>query len=201
VEPAPAAAQAPGQAEAVKAPGADINKSLETMEEKVSENAKSVVKRLDTASNAVMLDDLNNARQTVARIEAMIDIEKHMAELDKLRGARNGGGAAALAGAIPASALVPPSGAMPPAMPVANMAQQPRRPSGGSGEISRIVGTDGRYTAVIKLAGETKAVKVGDHISGATVRSISPSSVEIEENGETHTLHIKNVDTIYSAMR
>lgn len=211
---APAApAVTPPAAEPVKTPGAEMNKSLSTMEEKVSENAKNVVKRLDTASDNVMLEDLNSARQTVARIEAMIDIEKHMAELDKLRNERSGHAAApppaamSLANALPASALQPlplQTNNMP--MGVPTHEHEVHRFGGGSisgMEISRITGVDGKYTALLKLAnGETKSVKVGEHISGdSTVRSINSSSVEIEENGETHTLHIKNVDAVYSAMR
>ncbi|MGB9152416.1 MAG: type IV pilus biogenesis protein PilP [Alphaproteobacteria bacterium] len=189
-------------AEIPKVPGAEMNKNMESMEEKLSDNAKGVVKRLDSVSDSVTLDDLNSARQTVARIEAMIDIEKHMVELEKLRGERSGHVAppptavASLANQVPRSALEPP--------PVTNVVRTPPpRKSTGSAEITRIVGTDGKYTAVLKLAGgEVKAVRVGDQIfTDGTVRSITSSSVGIEENGETHTLHIKNVDTIYSAMR
>jgi endonuclease YncB( thermonuclease family) len=34
-----------------------------------------------------------------------------------------------------------------------------------------------------------------------TVRWITSSTVQVEENGETHTLRVKGVDAIYSAMR
>jgi len=70
-------------------------------------------------------------------------------------------------------------------------------------EISRISGTDGKYTATLRLAdGDLHPAKVGDELAGGgTVRWISASAVGIEEKGETHTLHIKNVDMVYSAIR
>ena len=49
--------------------------------------------------------------------------------------------------------------------------------------------------------GDVKAVHVGDVVNTGTVRSITASSVVIAGKGEPYTLHIKNVDTIYSAMR
>jgi type IV pilus biogenesis protein PilP len=188
-----------------KSPDADIAKTLTTMEEKVSENAKGLMKSLDNASDPVMLEDLNTARQTVARIEAMIDIEKHLADLDKLRNERSGGGhmsssVPTLANALPASVLTQPLPLQPNMS--SDMGEMHMAPRSGI-EIARITGTDGKYTALLKMAGgETKSVKVGDHIfDDTTVRSISSSSVEIEKNGEPRTLQIKNIDTIYSAMR
>jgi len=69
-------------------------------------------------------------------------------------------------------------------------------------EISRIMGSEGKYSAVLKINGDLKTVRPGDQLpGGATVRYISSSSVVIDENGKTRTLHIKNVDAIYSAMR
>ena len=70
-------------------------------------------------------------------------------------------------------------------------------------EISRIYGIAGRYTAALKLSGgEVRMVRVGDTVSnGETVQSISPSSVSVAGNGRSYTLHVKNVNAIYSAMR
>jgi type IV pilus biogenesis protein PilP len=70
-------------------------------------------------------------------------------------------------------------------------------------EVSRITGADGKYSAVLKMAnGDMKPVRAGDKITDhATVRWISSSSVLVEEYGETHTIRIKNVDAIFSAMR
>ncbi len=204
----PAAFQVP---EAPKAEGDDIAKALSSMEDKVTDSAKSVVKRLDT-TEATTISDLNSARQTVTRIEAMIDIEKRLGELEKLRNERNSRAFAAvmpmpsgLAGAIPASALQPLPGTV--AVASSSVSASPDSPpvirfGSGRPEISRISGTEGRYMAVLKLPdGEKKSVKVGDKLSHGTVRSITSSSVEVADKGNSYTLRVKNVDAIYSAMR
>ncbi|MDR3450759.1 MAG: hypothetical protein P4M15_13620 [Alphaproteobacteria bacterium] len=173
------------------------SKNLSTMEDRATDNANGVVKHLDS-SEAVTLDDLNTARQAVARIDAMIEIEKHLAELDKLRG-----GGRSLASAIPASALTPPPA------PVAQVkipseppAPKHVTPPPAQYEVSRISGSDGNYSAILKNGAEAHIVKVGDTLaSGGVVRWISPSSVLIEQNGSTRSLHIKSADAIYSAVR
>jgi type IV pilus biogenesis protein PilP len=195
-----------------------MRKNVSAMEDKISDNAKNVVKHMDT-SEPMTLEDLNSARQTVARIEAMIDVEKHMAELEKLRSERGGsaGHASGLASAIPASALAPmplptPTASPSPvgvthsplaSTPVKPVEKEKPKPVLSNAEISRITGAEGKYSAVLRLAnGDMKTVKAGDQVADhATVRWISSSSVVVEENGETHTLHIKNVDAIFSAMR
>jgi type IV pilus biogenesis protein PilP len=203
---APAAPQAVlSLTDPVKAPSDEMRKSVSAMEDKTAESAKNVVKHLDAAGDATTFADLNSARQAVTRIEAMIDVEKHLAELEKLRGERSGVGSShssvmSLSSAIPASALTPPP----------QMHLSPEKVSAGPEpvlharpEISRISGTDGKYTAVLKLpGGEIKSVKVGDQLSnGEVVSSISASSVGVEGKGTSYALHIKNVDAIYSAMR
>jgi len=178
----------------------ELTKNVIAMEDKVTGGAKDVVKKLDASSDAMTLDDLNSAKQTVARIEAMIDLEKHLNELDKLRNDRTNAHNTALASAIPASALMPPPSQH--QMPMSGMGENERpHPLSSGTEISRIVGSEGRYSAVLKIDGATKTVRVGDMVGGGTVRFISASSVVIEDKGETRTLHIKNVDAIFSTMR
>ena len=201
---APAMLPNPGGPEAVKAQSADMSKNLADSEAKIDSNVKSVMKGLETSSDSVMLEELNSARQTVARIEAMIDIEKHMAELEKVRNERNhvsSTPAPSIVTAMPASVLQQPL-PLRAAAPEAGQAEVEHHRSGGW-EIARISGSDGKYVAFLRLAdGDLKPVKTGDQIfNGTTVRAITSSSVEIEENGEPHTLHIKNVDFVYSAMR
>ncbi len=197
--------------QAPKSEGEDIAKALSAMEDKITDNAKSVVKRLDTADTTT-ISDLNAARQTVTRIEAMIDVEKRLGELEKLRNERNSRSLAAtmpipagFAGAIPASALqpLPRPGASAAAMPDSPEAAPVMHFGSGRPEIVRISGTEGKYVAVLKLPdGEKKSVKVGDKVSGrGTVRSITSSSVEVADKGTSYTLRVKNVDAIYSVMR
>ncbi len=190
--------------------GDDIAKALSSMEDKVTDNAKALVKKLDT-TEPTTISDLNSAKQTVTRIEAMIDIEKRLGELEKLRNERNSrsfagmmpGLPAGLAAAIPASALQPLPGPLAAVSPSGSPDSPPIFHVGsGRPEISRISGTEGKYVAVLKMPdGEKKSVKAGEKFSHGTVRSITSSSVEIADKGTSYTLRIKNVDAIYSAMR
>lgn len=183
----------------------EIGKSISQMEEKASSNARDVVKRLDSSPDSMTMEDLNSARQAVARLDAMIDVEKRLAELEKVRGAGGNSSSHSLAAAIPASALAPMPSTSPAAAPApAHVVEKEKPKSGIAGiEVSRIVGADGKYSAVLKMpGGEMKPVRPGDVITDhATVRWISSSTVLVEEYGETHTLRIKNVNAIFSAMR
>lgn len=196
-------------AEAPKIQKESIDKNLSAMEDEISANAKKVVKRLDVASDTTSLADLNSARQTVTRIEAMIEIEKRLKELEKLRGERGDFHAppsvsSSLANAIPSSALMP----LPSAVSSDYSAPEGRRakPSSSSSsrpEISHIYGTGGRYTAVLRLSnGDLRSVRVGDKLSGGdTVRAISSSSVDVGGKEKAYTLRVKNIDMVYSSMR
>jgi len=173
-------------------------KGLANAEDKVSDSVKNIVKHIGTTDN-ITLDDLNSAHQAVAKIEALIEVEKHLNELEKLRSEREG---KSLASAIPASALSPPlsmlnatangMNAMPSGMPSPFI-------SNSNVEISRIYGGGGRYSASIKLLdGQSKVVHIGDQVPPlGTVNMITPTSVEFEQNGTKHVLRMKNIDTVF----
>ncbi len=189
------------------APGAEISKSVATIETKVTDDAKNLVKSLESSTDAMTLEDLNSARQTVARIDAMIDVEKHLADLEKVHNERTGVKPSnSFSNTIPASALLPPPPATAPMTfkPIETSDHEvlPKPLPQPGIEISRIVGSEGRYAAVLRVSGELKTFRAGDQVSSKTsVRSISASSVVLDENGEVRTLRVKNVDAIYSAMR
>jgi len=188
-----------------KTTSTDISKDLSGAEDRAMDNAKGVIKKLDTTTDAATLEDLNAARQAIARLQAMTEVEKHLADLERARSERTGGHSS-LAAAIPASALTPP-----PTFTMPSRAVEPARSAedmphpfmvSSSPEISRISGVDGQYAAVIKTGGDVRTVRVGDKLSGGgTVTFISPMTVQIQENGLIHTLHVKNADVVYSAMR
>ncbi|MDE2029492.1 MAG: type IV pilus biogenesis protein PilP [Alphaproteobacteria bacterium] len=188
----------------IAAQAAAIGKSVAKAEDTAVENANAVVDKLDHEQGAATLEDLNNARQAIARLDAMIQIEKHLAELKKIRHLHTDDNA--LANAIPASALAPPA---PVLAPPVESAPQPvirrpvvRRPSYETPQVTRIVGSDGKYVAMLKAGGDTKVATVGEDIPGVgLVQSISSSTVVIERDGKTHVVRIKGVDAIYSAMR
>ena len=218
--PAPLAADDPNKAMPPGTDSADAassdkaekgKKSLTAAEDKVSESVKGVVKRLGTTEN-MTLDDLNSARQAVAKIEALIDIEKHLNELEKLRSDREGRGMSG--GAIPVSALTamqqqPQFQAAPqPPMPMPSamaasmmMPQQPSFSPVSSLEVTRVIGSGDHYKAIIKMPdGQTKTVAVGDHVEGlGIIKAITSMGVELDQNGTKHVIHVKNVDTVFSA--
>jgi len=177
-------------------------KGFANAEDRLSDSVKGVVKHLGTTEN-VTLDDLNSARQAVAKIEALIDIEKRLNELEKLRSEREG---KSLMGAIPASALTafpPPQNQSqfqaPPSLPMpASVIQNPML-SANNLEVSRIVGSATHASAFIKMPdGQTKTVQVGDHLPEGTVVAITAAGVQLEQNnGTRHIVRVKNVDTVF----
>ncbi len=198
----PPAATTPDAPSASGADAADKGaKGFANAEDKVSDSVKGVVKHLGTTEN-VTLDDLNSARQAVAKIEALIDIEKRLNELEKLRSEREG---KSITGAVPASALAPmplqpqfqpPASLLP--MP-ASAVQSPLN----NLEISRITGSGARYMAVLKMPdGENKTVEAGDHLpDGSSVVAVSSSGVEVEHNGTKRVIHVKNVGAVFGSTR
>lgn len=178
------------------------SKGLSGAEDKIADSAKSVAKRL-SATDSITLDDLNSARQAVAKIDALIDLEKKLNELDKLRSEHEGGSHGSLSGAIPASALAPlPTPAMP--MQPVSMAPMPASimqnaiSPMNSMDVTRIIGSDGRFSAIVKtFDGQTKTVNVGDHVDGNVVTAITSSGVELEHNNSKHVVHVKNVQTVF----
>lgn len=167
---------------------------LAAAENKIPDSVKDVMKRLDKPAEDVTLDDLNSARQAVAKIEILIDIEKHLAELDKIRRERDK--EPNVASMIPASALQAPLYA---AAPMNSMQPPVMAPRAESAEITQISGGNGRYNATLKTSGEdSKVVQTGDHLAdGSVVVSIAPTEVVLERDGTKHTLHIKNVNTVF----
>lgn len=179
------------------------SKSLGSAEDKVKDSVKDIAKRLGN-TDTVTLDDLNSARQAVAKIEALIDIEKHLNELDKLRSEREGGSHSSMMGAIPASALNPyGAGQMPPPLPIPVSAFPASAinpmASFSSIDVSRIIGSNGHFSAVVKTGdGQSKTVSVGDRVDGATVTAITASGVELSRGKTTHVVRVKNVQSVFS---
>lgn len=181
-------------------------KGLGRSEDKISDSVKSLAKRLSDA-DTMTLDDLNAARQTVAKIEALIEIEKHMNELEKLRSERENKGTPSLP--ISAGMLTQPGGAPQTTMPVMPLPMSSTIPAsavqgalpvsfGGGPEVVRITGVGGRFSAVVKGSdGVDKTVSVGDTVDGATVTSITASGVELMRRDKKQTLRVKNVHTVF----
>ncbi len=193
--------------------GSKDSRNLSALESKLTDSVKDTVKRLGDTTDQVTLDDLNTARQAIAKIEALIDIEKRLTELSKIREEREGK-ASSLASAIPSSALMPSMApSWPPQMPKplntvsddakGSSSSSPMPSSTGSVNIDRIVGSNGSYAAVIKGAaeGDEKTVRVGDRLpDGSTVVKITPMSVETRVKAKERVIRVKGVDTVFGAV-
>jgi hypothetical protein len=171
------------------------SKNLSTLEDQVSDSVKNVVKQLATV-DSVNLDDLNTARQAVVKLEVLIDIEKHLAELDKIRSER--GGERSIAAAIPASALSAPvsmahNNSRPRFQPSSE--EMPAAPFAAHTEVTRVSGTDGHYEALI----QGKFLRVGDNLSdGSTIVSITPKNVATKaKSGTVRQMRVNGVEEVY----
>jgi type IV pilus biogenesis protein PilP len=171
-------------------------------DEKVTAMAQETIRRLNDSTTNLTVEDLNGVRQVVAKLDALIDIEKHLNELDKVREEHHGGKASMTP--VPASELAPPLpvtvpvAAPPPPLPLPNAMQQN---TGPGAQLLRISGYDGHYAATFRIAGvETATLRVGDHDPDiGTVKMITASSVQVERNGDMRTMHVRNVDTIFNS--
>lgn len=194
-----ASSPSPSAAPVIPSGSSNRSKNLSAMEEKVSDSVKNVVKQLSSIDN-VNLDDLNTARQAVVKLEVLIDIEKHLAELDKIHSER-GGGEKSLAAAIPASALGMPAAMELPKIPVrsSHMMGESSAPAPvmARPDVSRISGADGHYTAVIG----GKSLRTGDNLSdGSTIVGISAKEVTTKsKDGTVRQLKVKGVDEVFGS--
>lgn len=75
----------------------------------IPDSVKGVIDRLNSTTDDVSLEDLNEAREAVVKLDVLIDIEKRLTDLSKIRQERAPKVPAALAAAIPASALGVPA--------------------------------------------------------------------------------------------
>jgi type IV pilus biogenesis protein PilP len=175
---------------------------------KIPDSVKNVVKRLNATSEDVTLEDLNAAREAVAKLDILIDIEKRLTDLSNIRQERE---EKSMANAIPASALGLRSGA-PPALPAqpfpvvpaaaplpvsmpAPAAPMPTE----SIVIERIMGASGHYVALIKIGeGKQQQVRVGDKTAdGSIVQAITDEGVTLLRGKKEQTIQVKDVSAIF----
>ena len=165
--------------------GKKMPKAMMRMDAKVPDSVKDVIKHLSNKAEDITLDDLNAAREAVAKLDALIDIEKRLVDLDKIRNEREKENDKKIADAIPKTALMPPPSYMPPPMPV-ERSSEPKvaampKPMPVELEIIRIEGSNSHYGALVKDGDTTHLVHAGDHLSdGSVVLSVSTQGVELQ---------------------
>ncbi|NTU76212.1 MAG: type IV pilus biogenesis protein PilP [Alphaproteobacteria bacterium] len=173
-------------------------KSDPSSSKKVPESVKSVVKRLDAATEDVTLEDLNAAREAVAKLDVLIDIEKRLSDLAKIRQDRE---EVSMDMSIPSSAFggrgMPAPSLLPPGMQAAPpVAMAPAMPVASKIQVERILGTNGQYVAYVKAdEGKTEQVREGDQVAdGSVVESITAKGVTLLKNKKKRTLHVNKKD-------
>ena len=166
---------------------------------KVPDSVKDVIKKLNVKSEDITLDDLNNAREAVAKLDALIDIEKRLVDLDKIKTEREESNKNALMAALPASALTPPPSFMPP--PVNQEARQMPvfTPPPSNVDVERIEGSNRHYAALVKEGDNSHLVRAGDKLNdGSTVVSVTPRGVELQRGDKAmHLVEVKDVETVF----
>ena len=182
---APGAANTPLPIPMPPRPADKIGGTLSSAENSVPDSVKSVIKHLDSSVEDVTIEDLNGARQAIAKVEVLIELEKKLGELQKARTDRDG--RSGLAGAIPASALNGGGQIGLDAMPATL-------------DIVRIVGNTGHYKAMVRsMDGMAKTMEVGDRMSdGSTITAITSTGVTLNNGGTVRLVRIKNVDKVFS---
>lgn len=200
--PVVAAAQAPaapmGGPARMAMPAADEEKDAKDEDAhspKIPDSVKGVIKHLSNATADITLDDLNAAREAVAKLDALIDIEKRLKDLQNLRRERE---EKSVANAIPASAFNMPRG-MPLPLPMAMPSAAPAAAPPGSVDVVQIAGSNGRYSATVKEFGTSRLVRVGDKLAdGSVVRNVTSEGVEVEQGKSEHLIRIKGAGTVAS---
>ena len=205
--------------EAESGAGKKTEKNLHALENQVTDAAKDAVKKLGSSSLDMTLEDLNSARTAVAKINAIIEVEKSLSELDKIRDERakdNPVQTPVVIPQLPAAAVQPPPPPMPmipqpvmfpqPVMPdpMPSVAPKKAEPSSKPIEkpqpevaVERVVGANGTYSAVLSVNGDARAVRVGDRIADVgVVVNITVRGVDVVRDGETHHYFMKGAGIV-----
>lgn len=171
-----------------------------------------VVTDLKRAEKNVTLEDVARAQDALARLDLLLDIEKKINEIEKVRDERKSIGksfsrdtsASGGFGQIPASALSLPMTGSSPFRPTASTVSQPSRPvvstpapspraSADGYTVEQITGSNGRYRAVVSDSGGKKStVSTGEKLNGFTVSNISASGVTLTNDKDRKVLSVES---------
>ncbi|MDD3181272.1 MAG: hypothetical protein PHD48_00475 [Alphaproteobacteria bacterium] len=171
----------------------------------VPKSVTSVVKNLSETTEQVTLENLNAAREAVIKLDVLIDIEKRLNDLAKLRKAREED-SMLIESSLPRSALAPsPTDSQIPPLSSygASGTGSAHSFSGASSadvEVLRITGAASRFAAQIKDAsGSDKLVHVGDKLSdGSKITAISAYGVSVIRSDKSReTFAVKDAPALF----
>lgn len=187
--------------------------SIDQYQEKASGTIKEISKKLEFGRENVTLRDLNDARQAVIKIDAIIELEKKLAELEKVKKDKEKEKKISIlpvsdmsllpAPPKPALPAIPelPVTAAPAAAPAPVKAAPPPEPKVAEIEVSRVIGGAGKYRAVASVDGNEKVLRVGDKVSGgAVVTAVTAQGVEVIHKGEKKLYAVKNVGVVFGGV-
>lgn len=187
------------------------NPSGTATDKDVPPQVQAVADKLRGAKVDLSLEDMNQARAALARLDLLLELEQKMHDLQEARQKHSGA-----AGGPDISGYLPPQVASmgkrppPPVPAVLTETETPTpaptrhskpKPAPSQYEVQRVMGLSGSYTAVLKSVADikTKTVKVGDVLSdGSEVSGISPTAVTLRDpdTGKTQSITIENVSAL-----
>ncbi len=165
----------------------DAEEDAENADKKIPGQVTEIVKKLQGAKVDLSLEDMNQARGALARLDLLLELEQKMGDLDKARAKRT----AAENMADEVSALLPrgvtrmptrmSSAAPDMAQPVVTPVVVKPQPPPGNYTVQRINGVGGNYTAQLRdMNDEKTTVRVGDKLpDGTAVTAITPGTVSL----------------------
>jgi hypothetical protein len=179
----------------------------------VPPQVQAVADKLRGAKVDLSLEDMNQARAALARLDLLLELEQKMHDLQEARQKNSGSsGGADISGYLPPQvagmgkrppppvpAVLTESDSAAPA-PTTTRRSKPK-PAPSQYEVQRVMGVNGNYSAVLKSVADikTKTVKVGDMLSdGSEVAGISPTAVTLRDpdTGKTERIIIENVSAL-----
>jgi hypothetical protein len=173
---------------------------------KIPTQVTAVVKKLQEAKVDLSLEDMNQARAALARLDLLLELEQKMTDLDKARAKHAGADMADdVSAMLPRGVTrMPTRGAMAVDVPVVTPVAM-RAPIAATYSVLRINGIDGSYSAQLSSAMDEKTtVHVGDKLSdGSTVTGITASTVSVRgANDKTdHMLRVNNTSPMNHGRR
>lgn len=176
----------------------------------VPEQVEKVIDKLRGAKVDLSLEDMNQARAALARLDLLLELEQKMHDLQKARQKNEASSDDSdISGLLPTQVTgMARRGGMPmasaaPIQPMPVVERAPPKPAPSSYEIQRISGVNGNYSATLKNITDQKisSVRSGDKLADDTeVLSVAPTGVRLREpGGKVRTLVIENASAMSGA--
>lgn len=178
----------------------------------VPPQVQAVADKLRGAKVDLSLEDMNQARAALARLDLLLELEQKMHDLQEARQKHSSASGADISGYLPPQVAAMGKRPPPPVPAVLTETEAPTpaptpskrskpKPAPSQYEVQRVMGINGSYSAVLKSVADikTKTVKVGDVLSdGSEVAAISPTAVTLRDpdTGKTQAITIENVSAL-----